>query len=103
MKKITLSTLKSFIKANSGNLFINVHSDFDGMTDCVQTLKGGFVPATPDKTVSKDSSYYESTLGINGVWLVRGSRDYFSPYEKDGLKGITVSNCCGSFTLAVKN
>jgi len=40
--KITRTTLKSFIKKNSDNLFVKVESSFDGMTDCVQRVDGEF-------------------------------------------------------------
>ncbi len=101
MKKITLSTVKAFVKKHRTNLLINVKSSFDGMTDCVQQLSNEFQPATDDKTVSKSSSYYDATLGINGIWLVRGSRDYFQPFENETLTGISVSNSCGHFIIAI--
>ncbi|MEO7048968.1 MAG: hypothetical protein ABI091_26935 [Ferruginibacter sp.] len=100
--KITLSTFKSFLKKNEGKLFVNVKSDFDGMTDGVIPLHKGFEEATKDKTVSKDSSYYDATLGINGIWLVRGNRDYFNYYKDETFTGISVSNSCGHFIVATK-
>lgn len=102
-KKITLSTFKSFVKKNADNLFVNVKSSFDGMIDGCRTYKDGFQPATKDTTESKSDTYYEATLGINGVWLVRGSRDYFYQYQDENFTGIEVSNCCGCFIVAVKN
>ena len=101
-KKITLSTIKSFIKNNHDNLFINVKSSFDGMTDGVEQLHNGFVKATPDKTQSLNSDYYNSTQGIKGAWFVGSSRDYFTPYSENDLTGIEVSNSCGTFILAIK-
>jgi hypothetical protein len=41
-------------------------------------------------------------LGIAGVWLVLGGRDYFEPFEADGIRGIKVSNSCGYFDVAAK-
>jgi hypothetical protein len=97
-KKITLATFKSFVKKNREQLLINVGSKFDGMTDCVQsTNDGGFSAALNSDTP------FSNNLGIAGVWLVGGSRDYFSPINENGLSGIRASNCCGSFTIAVRN
>lgn len=95
-KKITLATLKSFVKKNSEGLFINVRSSFDGMTDCVQSVGNCFTPA------SKTEGNLAYTLGIKGAWLVGSSRDYFTHFEDDTFVGIDVYNCCGRFILAVK-
>ena len=93
MKKPTLATLKSFINKNQSNLCINVQSVFDGMIDGVQQYTNSrFVPATK-------SDGYKNTLGINGVWVVGG--DYIRPFEENGFTGYTVSNCCGSFVVAI--
>ena len=96
-KKITLATFKSFVKKNRDQLLINVGSSFDGMTDCVQSTNDhGFSAAqNSDRT-------FTNNLGIAGVWLVGGSRDYFYPINENGLMGIKASNCCGSFTIAVR-
>lgn len=97
MKRITKATFKSFVKKNRANLYVKVKSSFDGMTDCVQQLNGGFAPA-------KEAVYtHENNLGIGGVWLVNGSRDYFREVTQDGFTGIEVYNCCGTFVVAVKN
>lgn len=96
-KKITLATVKSFIKVNRKDLLINVKSSFDGMTDCVERVAGGFVPAKDDTEMP-----LENCLGIKGAWFVGQSRDYFSVYNEDSYTGIKVSNSCGSFILAVK-
>lgn len=97
MSKITKATFKSFVKKNRDNLMILSKSNFDGMSDCVMsTGQTAFV-----KAVNTDNPH-ENNLGINGIWLVGGSRDYFSAYDKDGYKGIDVYNCCGHFVVAVK-
>lgn len=95
--KITLATVKTFIKNNRPDLFIQVKSSFDGMTDMVESVSGGFVPA------KKDEDHTDSTLGIKGVWFVGQSRDHFSHYKEDTWEGIKVSNCCGSFILAINS
>jgi len=97
-KKITKATLKSFVKRNRENLRILVSSRFDSMTDGVR--------ATGDSTfedVTPTSYDVEgTTLGIEGLWLVGGSRNYFSAFEGDTHTGIRVSNCCGSVTVAIR-
>lgn len=95
MTKITRTTFKSFIKNNAQDLFVKNVSYFDGMTDCVEhNRKAEFVKASPG------DHNPEHTLGIDGVWLVNGSRDYFQPYQDDEFEGIEVSNACGSFIVA---
>jgi hypothetical protein len=97
MKKITLSTVKSFVNKNRENLLISIESHFDGMTDCVQSCKSSFEPVKeqPTEWLKKD------TLNIDGAWFVGSSRDYFYAYENDKFQGIEVSNSCGSFILAI--
>jgi hypothetical protein len=102
-KKITLSTVKSFIKKNRENLFINVKSSFDGMTDGVEQLHNGFTKIKPDKTISINSDYYNSTQNIQGAWFVGSSRDYFTAYNSGNLTGFEISNFCGTFILAIPN
>lgn len=97
MKKITLSTVKSFIRKNSNELLINVKSSFDGMQDCVASLNGGFEYAKAD-----DREWNKrNTLGVAGAWFVGSSRDYFSAYETETMTGIEVVNSCGKFILAI--
>lgn len=96
-KRITLATVKSFIKANCDKLWINVTSRFDGMTDMCEQQYGGF-----KKVTTFTADHPEHTRGIAGAWFVGDSRDYFSHYSKDGFEGIQVSNSCGRFILAIK-
>ena len=96
MAKITKSTVKSFIRKNFDNLYINVKSKFDGMTDCCEQQHDGFIKAT------NGGEFPEHTLGVDGAWFVGHSRDYFDAYDSEAYTGIRVYNCCGSFILAVK-
>lgn len=97
MTKITKTTFKSFLKKHQGNILISCRSSFDGMTDGIECSKDkSFRPAKPC-TYKSD----ENTFGINGIWLVNGGRDYYRSYEKDGITGIEVSNCCGHFIIGV--
>ena len=92
--KITRATFKKFIK--QPNLLISQHSSFDGMVDGVMpSLDKSFKPVIA-------RPYCNMTLGINGVWLVGSSRDFFTHYEENGIVGIEVSNCCGRFIVGVR-
>lgn len=96
MAKITKATFKSFLKKNSDRALIKVGSSFDGMYDCVMLVENaGFAP------LEKSSNPHENNLGYAGIWLVSSSGNSFESYNKDGLTGIRVYNCCGSFTVAV--
>lgn len=95
MTKITKATLKSFVKKNREQLFVNVKSKFDGMTDGCESQNGGFQTAQP-------TNHEAHTLGVKGIWLVGSSGNYFKPYSEDGFEGICVSNCCGHFIVAIR-
>jgi len=95
-RKITLATVKSFIRKNRTNLLINVKSEFDGMIDGKQIRNDGFIKAT------ETDKHFERTLGISRAWFVGDSIDYFTAFENETLTGIEVSNCCGHFILAIE-
>jgi hypothetical protein len=94
MKKITLATVKKFIKEAKGDLQIRSVSEFDGMCDGVRNCDGGYSMA-----ILGDG--FENTLGVVGAWFVFGSRDSFTEIDTPTHTGIHVYNCCGSFDLAV--
>lgn len=94
--KITLSTLKAFAKRNSSQLFSKCTRDFDGMDDCVGEVEGKFIPTQ----ITSETGCFKT--GIQGIYTVGSSRDYFNIYEDDTYFGITVYNCCGSSILAIK-
>ena len=96
MKKITMATLKAFIRKNGSRLYIRVKCRLDGMTDGIEFCDTGFIPAKPAEL------NYSNNLGIEGAWVVGGSRDRISAFAEDGYEGMRVSNCCGSFILAIK-
>jgi len=97
-KKITLATLKSFAKRNADNLLVKMESGFDGMTDMVEYDKNASFNPT---VINKEKANYYRT-GIQGIYTVGSSRDYFTLYEDEKLIGIEVYNCCGTSILAVK-
>lgn len=94
-KKITLATIKAFVRKNAANLYVKQNASFDGMTDCVMEVKDTYRKVESIDLTKRD------TLGIPGAWFVRDSRDYFYPHSADGFTGFQVSNCCGRFVLAV--
>ncbi len=103
-KKPTMSTVKSFIKKNFDQLYINVKSSFDGMTDGCECRHDGFTKVQRDETKSLDSDYHKATQGIKGAWFVGSSRDYIQHYRNIGgdMIGFEISNSCGRFILAIK-
>ena len=97
MAKITKATFKSFIRKNQANLFIRNDSQFDGMTDCVEFNRDAqFRPATTT------TRFTENTLGIDGVYVVGGSRNSFRPFENAEYIGLEYYNCCGGGVTAIK-
>jgi len=92
MRKPTLATLKSFIKRNDKNLYIKVKSSFDGMVDCVMPVEDEFRKV---ESINMENKY---TLGIQGAWLVGGSRNYIKAIED----GYEVYNCCGTWQIITK-
>lgn len=96
-KKITMATMKSFIRKNTGKgLFLNVKSSFDGMQDCCESRNYGFLRAM------REENHISNTLGMHGMWLVGGSRDYFNKYEDSRFIGIEYSNSCGRGIVAIE-
>ena len=103
MSKITLSTIKKFIK--NENLYIKTKSDFNPMIDSIEIVKSEFkkvVPYTSNSNCFESTNADKYTLGIQGAWFVGRSRDYFREFENEEYKGYYISNCCGSFILVIK-
>ena len=99
MKKITRTTIKSFIKKNFDDLYISTRTRFNGMIDCVD--------AGADHSLHKGERdererFHDTSLGIKNAYFVGNSRAYFQLYDLDGFKGYEIYNCVGSFILAVK-
>lgn len=95
-KKITKATIKSFIRKNSEKLYIKNINRFDCTIDCLSSCESVWYAPT------LTSECVENTLGFSGIWLVDGSRNYFSKYENNTFVGYEVSNCCGNFYVGVK-
>jgi len=96
-KKITLATLKSFAKRNEGKIYAKTINEFDGMTDCVEDSKNA---KWREAKITEKKGYFRT--GIQGIYTVGSSRDYFTLYKDGEYAGIEVNNCCGASILAVK-
>ena len=96
-KKITLASLKSFAKRNEDKLFFKEKSGFSSMSDMVEQNSN---PEWHKSKVSLDKVYYRT--GIDGIYTVGSSRDYFEIYQDDDYYGIEVYNSCGSSILAIR-
>lgn len=97
-KKITLASVKKFIRENEGKLFIKFISEFDGMTDGL-----AFEKNPSFKTVEKTTENVDHSLGIKDAYFIGyGSRDYFNSFENEEFIGIHVYNSCGSFDIGIK-
>lgn len=108
-KKITIATVKAFIRKNREKLLIKVTSRFDSMVDGVRsTDKEQFTPALDAEYYDRETgemvkvpSEDRSTAGIHGVWFVCGGGDWCQAFETETHIGYEVSNCCGSWSVAV--
>lgn len=89
MSKITLETIKKFIRDNKDNLYISNRSSFDGSQDMVTERSGEWHKA------EQDTIHPKYTLGVSGAWFVGRSRDYFQAIDN----GYSVINACGAFQL----
>ena len=96
-KKITLATLKAFARRNEGKIYAKEVSSFNGMIDGVDKSHD---PSWKETKLTNETGYCQT--GIQGIYTVGSSRDYFSLYEDEDFEGIEISNCCGVTILAVK-
>ena len=97
-KRITLATIKSFIRKNRDRLLISTRSRFDGMTDGCEPCRN-----KEFRAANLTENHPSNTLGIAGAWFVGGSRNSFQAYSDDTYTGYEVYNSCGTFILAVKS
>jgi hypothetical protein len=97
-KKITVATVKSFIRKAkaAGTLLVRCDSSFDGMTDCVERNRDAafFAP--------QDTRDHGNNLGLQGIYFVGQSRDWCKAFDDGEHVGFEVSNCCGSWVVATK-
>ena len=100
MKKVTLATIKSFMKRElkNKNLHVKQLSTFDGMVDMVVDRDNEFTKVE----IKELDLEKKNDLGIRGVWFVNQSGDGFEDYADDNYIGYKIYNCCGSFIVAFK-
>ena len=106
-KKITVATVKSFIKKNRTALLVRTKTAFDGMQDGVRECDSNeFTPAQNREVWCHDTSRYvartidcKNSMGIIGVWFT--GRDRCSAFETETHRGFEVYNCCGNWMVAV--
>ena len=106
-KKITIATVKAFIRRNRASLLVRVKSCFDGMDDCVRENSDSvFAPAVAREWFCHETGKYiacsqdnKDTLGIVGVWFC--GRDWCDQIETEEFFGYRVSNCCGTWFVAI--
>lgn len=91
MKKFTKATLKSILKNKTCQ--IKVKSSFDVMTDCVEQKENSSYREIWTTEIDFTNDH---TFGIQGLWLVGSSRDYFNMISENEVE---ISNCCGSCTI----
>lgn len=96
-KRITLATIKSFLRRNQGQVYIKITSHFDGMIDGTREVDSPAFELA--RTTDRNMQY---TLGLAAAWFVGQSRDWFRAYEDDTYQGYAVSNCCVNFIIAIK-
>ena len=106
-KKITIATVKSFIRRNRSTLLVRVTSAFDGRQDGVRDhVASDFAPAMCRETYCHETGRYvpaaadsKDSLGIMGVWFT--GRDSCRRIETDTVRGYEVYNCCGTWSVGV--
>lgn len=102
MKKITLATVKSFVKKNESKLLVQVKSSFNGMIDgCDDSRNCDFTQVTE---IRWPRPGYTSSMSIDGNSLLGsgGSGNLFKVYEDDNFIGFDIYNCCGWFIIATQ-
>ena len=97
MAKITMATVKSFIRKNTDNLYLKKINSYDSMCDGVnERAAHGFTQ------VALNPQAHANKLGIDGAWCTPGG-NLLTEYNDGIFKGFDVYNCCGHFVIAVKN
>ncbi len=93
-KRITKSTIKSFIKKNADNLYIQKKSSYDGMCD-------GWSDRAAHPFQRASIGTHSNQLGIEGAWFTT-TGNIFHEYNDGVYIGYNVYNCCGEFNIAIK-
>lgn len=96
MSKITLATIKSFIKKNQNGLFIK-HLEQKSFTDSLVAIKDDF------RKVEVKFNDNDMSFGVPSAHFSRyGSRyQYLTAYSDNNFWGYKICNSVGSFIIAV--
>ena len=95
-KKITLATVKTFVRKTVGKgLCVKANARFNGMTDGIESVVDSY------RSVASAQMSDDTTLGIDGAYFVCGSRNYFYVINTADWFGFQVSNCVGIFELVI--
>lgn len=89
-KKITIATVKSFIRKNFNNLYIKIINEFDSMIDGTS-----YNYNSEFKKVSQNIEYYFNLFS-------NSTKNYCEKFENNEFIGYEVGNCCYDFIIAIK-
>jgi hypothetical protein len=93
-----MSSLKSWIRKNQATLYVKHQSHFDGMTDCVESIKDAHWEKV--NSINMDD---KQRMGIPGAWFTRKDNYFKTFLDDDKVVAVEVYNCCGCFTLKTKS
>ena len=102
MTKITLTTIKKFIKENKNNIYIKNITHFNGMTDGIDNCENQNFYLSEQTEIKQKQYGRDNTLGLKGAHFVFDSKDYFETFNENNFKGFKISNCIGHFVIATK-
>lgn len=93
-KKITKATIKSFIRKNKDEIMVLHTNRFDAYCDGVRPVSEPFERVEFRIENGKEvPSYLSVPLDIR--------HNIFKPYNKNGMIGFEVYNCCGTYVVAI--
>ena len=94
MTKITLTTIKKFIKENKDKIYIQNITHFNGMTDGIDNCENQNFYLSEQTEIKQKQYGRDNTLGLKGA--------YFVFFNENNFEGYQVSNCIGHFVIATK-
>jgi hypothetical protein len=95
-KKITKTTLKSFLKEFSGKLYIKESAKFSIDSDCNVSKDNEFIK------VLNTPNFYNSYIKLDGVLIYSVGNNFMEFFENSEFYGIKVSHCSGRVIVAIK-
>ena len=95
-KKITKSTINSFIRKNRDCVLVKTLSQFDGMVDCVMPQESDFTKM--QFILDSEGKEHPS---VRSARLYSGS--VYTSYENNGMVGYEIDDSCGTYIIAIKS